>query len=135
MAHDDFSGIWRSRYEYLSSSRNDTFTAEHIVKILKDGEVLVIESLPDINKSYAVVRLWLDGNIATGAWQEHTSPEGHYKGATYHGAIQAVISKDRKHIAGKWVGFGKNMEVKTGPWEFTYLGKNLSVVHDKPSGQ
>jgi hypothetical protein len=42
--------------------------------------------------------------------------------------VQLIISKDHKRMKGKWVGFGKEMEVKTGPWEFIYLGEDESAI-------
>ena len=87
-----------------------------------------METIPAANEAYMIVRFSIDGNIATGSWQEFTSPKGDYKGAMYHGVGQLIIAEDRKAMKGRWVGFGKNMEVKTGPWEFTYIGESLSVL-------
>lgn len=125
---NQISGIWRSDYTYRSSDRNADFQSQHYVRMYPKGGELVIESIPSANDSYLVARFWLDGDVATGSWQEVTSLKGDYKGAIYHGAAQLIVSKDRKHIAGKWVGFGKKMEVKTGPWEFTYLGEDESAI-------
>lgn len=114
-------GIWRSIYRYPSSGRGQEFTAEHLVQMYRKGQNLILESLPDGNKSYLLLRLSLEDNIATGTWEDSTDPNGYYKGATYHGAIQLVLDDGQKHMSGKWVGVGKNMEVNTGPWEFTYV--------------
>lgn len=122
------SGIWRSDYTYRSSSRNAELQNKHYVRLYPKGGELVIESVPGVNDSYLVARFWLDGNVATGSWQEVTSLNGEYKGAIYHGAAQLIIDIDRKRMSGKWVGFGKKMEVKTGPWEFVYLGEDEAVI-------
>ena len=122
---DVFSGIWRSHYKYPSSSRGGEFENEHLVRLHPDGKQLVIESVAKANKSYLVVRLSIDDDVATGSWQEETNPDGYYKGAIYYGAIQLVVSPDKKRMAGKWVGFGKDAEVNVGPWEFTYAGEKL----------
>lgn len=99
----------------------------------KGGE-LVVESLPEINDSYLVARFWIDGNVATGSWQEVTSASGEYEGAIYHGAAQLMIGEDRKLMEGKWIGFNKKMEVTTGPWVLTYLGEDVEVAkRDKES--
>ncbi len=122
------SGIWRSDYIYHSSGRDADLQSRHYVRLYPKGGELVVESVPAANNSYLVARFWLDGNVATGSWQEVTSLEGEYNGAIYHGAAQLIIDAERKHMEGKWVGFGKKMEVKTGPWKFTYLGEDESVI-------
>lgn len=118
-------GIWRSHYKYTSSGRKGEFDNEHLVRLQTDGKQFVFESVPNANKSYVIIRVSLNGDIATGSWQEETEPDGYYKGAVYYGAIQLVVSEDQKQLAGKWVGFGKDMEVNVGPWEFTYVGPEL----------
>jgi len=125
---NQLSGIWRSDYTYHNSSRDEDMQSEHYVRLYPKGGELVVESLPSANESYLVARFWLDGDVATGSWQEVTSLQGDYKGTIYHGAAQLIIAKDRKSLEGKWVGFGKNMEVKTGPWKFTYMGDDESVI-------
>jgi len=123
-------GLWRSYYTYRSSDRGEDFESLHYVRLYPKGDSLIMETIPEANEAYMVARLTLDGNVATCSWQESTSPKGDYKGAMYHGAGQLIISEDGKSMKGKWVGFGKNMEVKTGPWEFTYLGDDMSVLDD-----
>ena len=118
----NLTGIWKSHYRYPSTSRGGEFEGEHDVRLTQKGRWLVIESLPG-QKSYLLIRLSLDDNIATGSWQEVSNPSGYYQGAIYHGAIQLVLDADGKHLRGKWIGFGKDMEVNVGPWELTYIGK------------
>jgi len=127
---DQLSGIWRTNYTYHSSDRNKDLVSVHYVRVYPKEHGVVIETIPGVNDSYMHARFSLEDNIATGSWQEGTSPEGDYKGVIYHGAAQLIISQDGKHMKGKWVGFGKNMEVKTGPWEFTFLGKDDSILRD-----
>jgi len=124
-----FSGVWRSRYTYPSSSRKDDFTSEQLVVAYQKGNKLVFESVKG-NDSYLAVRLSIDhqDDVATGTWQESTSPEGHYKGSVYHGAIQLIIDEDKHQLRGKWLGFGKDHEINVGPWEFTYVGDDDTDV-------
>jgi hypothetical protein len=117
----DFSGVWQSKYTYHSSSRDEDAENVHYVRILQEGQALVVESLPELSKSYLLARFYLDDQIVTGSWEESTNPDGPYKGAKYHGAAQLILSEDGKSMEGKWVGFGKQMEVKTGPWTITYV--------------
>lgn len=122
MAQDDFSGIWHSTYRYHSSSRDGEFDNEHKVRVHQKGNQLVVESITAPHKSYLVLRLSIDGDIATGSWEEHTEKDSYYKGAIYHGVIQLVIADDGHSMKGKWLGFGKNKEINVGPWELTYSG-------------
>jgi hypothetical protein len=123
--HLSFSGIWKSRYAYPGRSKGKELKSEHFVRAHQVNDHIVFASMPGTGASYVVVRLYFDGAVGTGSWQEETDPDGHYKGAVYHGAIQVVASKDRKQLTGKWVGFGKDMQINTGPWEFEYYGEDL----------
>jgi Na+-translocating ferredoxin:NAD+ oxidoreductase RnfG subunit len=130
MAEHDFSGVWRSIYQYHSSSRNADFENEHYLKAYQKGNVLTLETLPKVNRSYVTMRLSANDNIATGTWEETTDPDGPYKGATYNGAIQLVVAADANTMDGKWVGFGKNMDINTGKWSLTYVGAELPAGVD-----
>ena len=63
----------------------------------------------------------VDGGVATGTWTERTSPNGYYKGATYHGTIQLLIDPLGRRLSGRWLGFGKNFRINTGEWELTWV--------------
>lgn len=126
-----FGGVWRSHYKYHSSGRKGEFENEHLVRIYQTGRFLIVETIPGVNASYVIIRLSLDDGIATGTWQEETNPDGYYKGAVYHGAIQLVVDKDNKTMAGKWVGFDKESNVNTGPWELTYIGPELPAEYGR----
>jgi len=121
----NLTGIWLSRYRYPSSSRAAELEGQHYVRIFRKGRFLIAESLPKINASYLLMRLALDDNVIAGSWQEETNPDGYYKGAIYHGAIQLLLDEARNRMHGQWVGFGKDKEVNVGPWELTYVGENL----------
>jgi hypothetical protein len=64
--------------------------------------------------------LTVDGNVLTGTWVEQTATTGHDKGARYHGVIQLLAEPTNHRLTGKWVGFGQQLEVNTGPWELTF---------------
>jgi hypothetical protein len=64
--------------------------------------------------------LTVDGNIVTGTWVERTAKESYYRGATYHGAIQMLVDPSGRRMVGKWVGFGSEMDINTGPWELVF---------------
>lgn len=128
----DFSGVWLSKYTYHSDSRNQDFEDSHYVRIYQRRGKLVIESLPDVNESYVIFNLNVADDIATGTWQETTDPQGYYKGAIYHGALQLIIDRKAKTLKGRWIGAGKDKTINDGPYELTYVGKELPAgVHAK----
>lgn len=122
----NYSGVWLSRYEYFSSGRDAAFTGRHFVVLLQHGNRLTVRSLPGSSDSPLTMDLELDGNVITGSWSEQTSREGYYHGARYHGAIQMLVEPTGRRISGKWVGFGKQFDVNTGPWELVFQDASTS---------
>ena len=57
-----------------------------------------------------------NGQVLTGTWTEETNPAGYYQGAVYHGAIQLLLEPTGRKMTGKWVGFGRDFDLNTGPW-------------------
>lgn len=125
----DYSGIWLSRYEFYSSSRDNTFEGKHYVVLLQHGNRLTCRSLPGASAnpdSPLTLDLTLDQNVVTGSWTEQTAAEGYYQGARYHGAIQMLVEPTGRRMAGKWLGFGKDFDINTGPWELVKKETNTS---------
>lgn len=119
-ASRNYSGVWLSRYEYFSSGRDSAFTGLHYVVVLQHGNRLTVRSLPGSSDSPLTMDLEIDGHVATGTWTEQTASEGYYRGARYHGAIQLLVEPTGRRMTGKWVGFGKEFDVNTGPWELVF---------------
>ncbi|MEW2547553.1 XRE family transcriptional regulator [Streptomyces sp. NPDC047002] len=115
-----YSGVWLSRYEYFSSGRDTALTGLHYVVLLQHGHRLSIRSLPGSSDSPLTMGMELDGHVATGTWTEQTAKEGYYRGARYHGAIQLLVEPTGRRMRGKWVGFGKEFDINTGPWELIF---------------
>lgn len=116
----NYSGVWLSKYEYFSSGRESSFLGLHYVVLLQHGNRLTVRSLPGASSnpdSPLTMDLTLDGSVVTGTWVETTAKDGYYRGARYHGAIQMLVEPTGTRMAGKWIGFGKDMDVNTGPWE------------------
>lgn len=116
----NYSGVWLSRYEFFSSGRDSSFIGQHYVVVLQHGDRLTARSLPGASsnpESPLTIDLTVDGSVITGTWVEQTASDGYYRGARYHGAIQMLVEPTGRRMAGKWVGFGKDMDVNTGPWE------------------
>ncbi|HEY6117067.1 MAG TPA: helix-turn-helix transcriptional regulator [Candidatus Dormibacteraeota bacterium] len=116
----DYSGIWLSRYEYFSSSREEMFTAQHFVILTQQGRKASVRSLPNSAKSTMGMDLTIDANILTGTWVEDTDLTGYYRGKRYVGAIQLIGDASGSRLAGKWLGHGKDNDVNTGPWRLDY---------------
>ncbi|WP_433626777.1 XRE family transcriptional regulator [Nocardia sp. CA-120079] len=125
-ANGTYNGVWLSRYEYYSSGRDATFTAEHYVVVLQHDDALTIRSLPESAISAMEMDLTIDGNVATGTWTERTAADGYYRGAKYHGAIQLLIELTGTRMAGKWIGFGKTFDINSGPWELILQDRSTS---------
>ncbi|MFB8215005.1 XRE family transcriptional regulator [Streptomyces anulatus] len=114
------SGLWLSRYEYFSSGRDSAFVGQHYVVLLQHGNRLTARSLPGSSDSPLTMDLEIDGHVATGTWTEQTATDGYYRGARYHGAIQLLVEPTGRRMTGKWVGFGKEFDVNTGPWQLVF---------------
>ncbi|HEX8627238.1 MAG TPA: XRE family transcriptional regulator [Catenuloplanes sp.] len=113
----NYSGVWLSRYEFYSSGRDSTFTGEHHVVVLQHGDRLTVRSLPGSALSSLTMDLTVDGPVVTGTWVEQTEQAGYYRGARYHGAMQLLAEPTGRRMRGKWLGFGKDLDINSGPWE------------------
>lgn len=116
----NLSGVWVSRYEYFSSGRSTSYVEQHYVVILQHVDRLTVRSLPGSSPSSLTMDLTVDDGVVTGTWVEQAAREGYYRGARYHGAIQMLVEPTGRRMVGKWVGFGREMEVNTGPWELVF---------------
>jgi hypothetical protein len=125
-SHGGYTGIWLSRYQYFSSGRDGTFPGQHFVVLLQHGDRLTVRSLPGSADSSLTMDLSVDGNVITGTWVEQTSADGYYRGARYHGAIQLLAEPTGRRLGGKWLGFGKEMDINTGPWELIFQDPSTS---------
>jgi transcriptional regulator with XRE-family HTH domain len=111
------AGIWRSRYEYESSSRgNRWFYSQHYGLLLHRGIFLQFRSFPGTADGRIVMDMDLNGAAVTGKWTEQTDQDGHYRGSLYHGAIQMLVDPTLHRMEGKWVGFGRDYDVNVGAW-------------------
>jgi transcriptional regulator with XRE-family HTH domain len=133
-----YSGIWLSRYEYFSSGRDVALEGKHVAIVVQTGEHVAVRSLPRSNPSTMTMILTLDGTIVTGSWSEETEQDGYYRGARYHGAIQMLADPTGRRFSGKWIGFGKDGDVNSGPWTLTFLEGSTSRAaierHDQALG-
>jgi hypothetical protein len=122
----DFSGVWHSRYLYHSDGRGQDYEGEHYIVLRQQGNRLIGQSLPHSMDSQLKLQLSVDGSVTSGTWTERTSPDGYYKGASYHGTMQLIINPMGRVMSGMWLGFGKNFKVNSGEWELTWVDKAAS---------
>jgi transcriptional regulator with XRE-family HTH domain len=138
MTVENYTGIWLSRYEFYSSSRENTYTGAHYVVLLQQGNRLTGTSMPGTASSpdsRMTMDLTVDRNIVTGTWVEQTASDGYYRGGRYHGAIQMLVEPTGRRMSGKWLGFGKNMDINSGPWELTFQsGKTDKATLEEYAG-
>jgi len=128
-ARGPLTGIWLSRYEYVSSSRGgETHSSAHYVTVIHRGDRVQVRSLPGTAAGQLSMDLSVDGSVLTGTWTEHTNPGGYYRGSTYHGAIQFTAGPSGHRLTGAWVGFGKSGETNTGPWTMDLVSPDTSTA-------
>lgn len=119
------TGVWLSAYTYRSSGRDATYTSHHYVMLLQRGARLMVRSLP-ASASQLSMDLGVNGQVITGTWTEQTQAGGYYRGAVYTGAIQ-FLQESAELLSGKWVGFGKEDEVNTGPWSLKLVDEHVGA--------
>jgi hypothetical protein len=136
-AKGPLTGIWHSRYEYVSSSREDqTFAGQHYVMVIQHGDRLQVRSLPKTATGRVMMDLTINGQVVTGTWTEETNPEGYYQGSIYSGAIQLVLDPTGHRMKGKWIGFNRDGGVSDGPWVLNLVsadtGKQAMERYNRP---
>ena len=124
-ARGPLTGIWLSKYKYPSSSRGKWYSGAHYVLLIQRGSKAQVRSVGSPSK--LLMELTAEGNVLTGTWREETDPEGYYRGATYHGAIQLTVGPSGHRMKGQWAGFGKEGEVNTGPWTLDLVSSDTGA--------
>ena len=129
------TGIWLSGYEYESTGRGASFMSRHYVAVVQHGGRLQARSMPG-SRSRVMMDLTANGQVLTGTWTEETNPVGYYRGAVYHGAIQLLLEPTGRKMTGKWVGFGRDFDLNTGPWNLelvtTSITEQAMTEYSKP---
>ena len=116
------AGIWRSRYTYASSSRdNQQFTGQHYVLLLQHEDQLQVRALPG-SQSQLTMNLTIDGRLATGLWRELTSGDGYYRGHEFHGVVQMIIDPAGRRMEGRWLGHDRAVTtINSGGWTLDFI--------------
>lgn len=124
----DFSGVWLSTYGFVSGLDGKKKETDHYVTMHLKGNQLVVESIPNMQGSYMMARFSLEDRIATGYYHSENSPKSSHKGAVYNGAAQLLLDEDGKALRGKYVGYGNQLEIKSGDWQIVHVGQH--APHD-----
>ncbi|MER5644101.1 hypothetical protein [Streptosporangium sp. NPDC002524] len=128
----NMSGLWLSQYLYHSSGRDKELEGQHYVVFRQQGGQIDGQSLPHSTGSRLAMNLSVAGAVVTGTWTEETAPDGYYRGATYQGALQLLLSPTGREMSGKWLGFGKNFKVNSGGWKITWVDSAQSPRDLRP---
>lgn len=113
------TGIWESRCVYHSSSRDEKFTDLAHLVVVHSGNEITARSIDGsvTEDSSVLLKLELRGHVVTGTWEITTGADSYYLGAAFYGAMQLQIEASGNRMHGAWVGFGRDFDVNTGPWE------------------
>jgi DNA-binding transcriptional regulator YiaG len=137
-ARGPLTGIWRSTYSIVSSSRGDrTFTYEHYCMVIQHGSRIQVRSLPGTAAGRVTMDLTISGQIITGTWEELTDSDGYYKSSTYSGAIHMLLDPTGHRMNGKWLGYSRDGVVNDGPWVLNLVsadtGKAATEQYNRPA--
>ncbi|HSX29373.1 MAG TPA: hypothetical protein VLE73_02320 [Candidatus Saccharimonadales bacterium] len=110
--NDSFVGKWRCQYTYPSLAHNGHDSGEFELQAYKRGSQLLFESVPNDEGSSLLVRMSVDGRVASGNWEEHTSPTGSYNGTMFTGTFQLQVDAANQRMAGKWAGVQHDKDLK-----------------------
>ena len=136
-ARGPLTGIWRSAYSYISSSRGGrTFSSSHYCMVIQHGSRIQVRSLPGTAAGRVMMDLTIDGQVITGAWTEETDAEGYYKSSVYSGAIHMLLDHTGHRMKGKWLGFNRDGGISDGPWVLDLVsadtGKASAEQYNRP---
>ncbi len=123
--NNEFSGVWYCGYSYPSNQHEGQDLSEYYGVMYQKGNKLTLQSLPNHAESTLLLKLTVVDDLATGYWEEGTSPTGEFAGAIYSGAVQLIVADDGKHMQGKWVGIGQDDGVRKiygGEWTLRRAG-------------
>lgn len=127
MANHDFTGKWQFSHWYPTVDDASEEVGTYEMTAHHSGNDVVFQSdKDDDGHGYMVVRLKIDGRLATGSWHEGAAVDGPFQGANYSGAGQMIVSDDGKSMDGMWAGAGFDHaqgqpKIYTGRWELKKL--------------
>lgn len=117
-------GIWKSSYKHYDNSRKEYLWSDFYVRLHEKNSTLIAETLPAANINYLLMKLRLDGGLATGSWQFETVHNGE-QGTLYTGALQLLLDPTHQSFEGRWVALDNRKSINDGPCKMTYIGSEL----------
>lgn len=135
------NGIWESRCTYASGSRSgeEFLDLAHLV-LIQSGTTLSAQSVPgSTTDGSTMLQLELRGHVVTGTWEVATTANSYYHGLVFHGGLQLRLDQAGGSMTGKWVGFGSEDDINTGPWTLILrerdTGRAGDYAHVPDSGE
>ena len=61
-----------------------------------------------------------------GTWEGADQRQRYYAGGVYFGAIQMLAEPTGRRLAGKWAGFGRDLEINVGRWRLQLVSSDAS---------
>jgi len=123
---DPKTTIWRFTHWFPNKDDSKELKGEYMMRGYRRGDTLVLQSEPDATGAYVLVRLNIEGSVASGSWHETAATDGEFSGTEYSGAGQLIISDDGEKMEGLWVGAGmdhaqQKLRLYTDKWEIVHL--------------
>lgn len=126
------TGIWESRSEYRSGSRDETYVDLAYLVVIHHADTITARSIAGsgTDGSKTSMTLAVRGAVVTGTWEQVTGEDSYYRGQTFHGAIQMHVDPAGGRMKGTWVGIGRDFDANTGPWELILRERGTAKVED-----
>ncbi len=117
---------WRFTYWFPSKDDTKEVKLEYMMRGQRPGHTLVLQSEPDNRQAYMLVRLRIDGQVASGSWHETAEIDGEFSQTEYSGAGQMIISENGEKMSGLWAGAGFDhdlgkLRMYTNKWELVLM--------------
>lgn len=113
------TGIWESRCTYDSSTRGTRHVDLAHLILVHAGDEITARSIDGsvTDDGIIMMKLIQRGRVITGTWEQTTGPTSYYRGSQFFGAMQLQLEASGARMNGAWVGFGRDFDINTGPWE------------------
>ncbi len=118
------TGIWLSSYEYESTGRGATFTSHHYVAVVQHGTRLQVRSTPGSRSRLRRPDRQRPGPnryLDRGDQPRRLSP-----GRRLPRRDPAPARANGRKMTGKWVGFGRDFDLNTGPWTLELISSTVT---------
>jgi hypothetical protein len=119
-------GIWLSLYEYVSPGRRadihqralrpaDTARSQYSDAVTQRVKPFEPDHGPHAKRRSHHRNL-----------EREDQPERILQGSVYHGALQFLLDPTGRRMKGQWVGYGRDFDLNTGPWNLELVSSDTS---------